>query len=193
MTSGLTLEVVPSVRATSVQMSPESRNEIGRYERRAPELTLTYMDSLVRSGSVERRPVTAEDHVAEGDGRHAPGEGYAAAEYCGDYGSVNLQNAGHDLKAAALEHGDRNEQQSNERVRQRPQVSDQSEVPRVVAPQRRQAVNSRPRVSGPIQSIAITMTSETTIQVAIASGSAHPASWSAPTTKGVIAPSAAPA
>src|SRR5262245_10692544 len=55
------------------------------------------------------------------------------------------------------------------------------------------ARNLRPRVSGPIQSIAITITNEETMQTAIAWGSFHPATWRAPTTKGVSAPSAAPA
>jgi hypothetical protein len=132
VTPGLTLEVVPSIRAASVQMSPEPRNEISGDERRSPQLTLAHMGSLVRSGGVERHPVASQDHVAEGDSRRAPGDRYAAAEYCRDEGPVNLQDAGHDLEAAPLEHGDRNEQQSNERVRQRPQVSDQTERPRVV-------------------------------------------------------------
>jgi hypothetical protein len=92
------------------------------------------MDSLVRSGSVERHLIASEDDVAEGDCRRAAGYRYAAAEYCGDERPVNLQDTAHDLKAAPLEHGDRNEQQSNERIRQRPQVSDQTEVPRVVVP-----------------------------------------------------------
>ena len=65
MTPGLTLEVIPSIRAASLQMSPQPRNEIGGDEPRSPELTLAHMDSLVRSGSVERHPVASQDHVAE--------------------------------------------------------------------------------------------------------------------------------
>jgi hypothetical protein len=81
------------------------------------------MDPLVRPSRVKSLAMACHHNVPKRDGGGAAAYGYAIPQNGGDEWPVDFQHSADDLQSAARQHGTRDEQQAEERIRQRPQVS----------------------------------------------------------------------
>src|SRR5262249_52701926 len=133
---GFALEDVVEIRGLTLEQRDQRRDPVGGEEEEPPALALSDMNPFVLPGGFEGLAVTSEHDMAERHRRGAAAEEGAASKKEMDESAENFQYAVYNLDTAAADKRGGDEEKTDERCGEGPEVHKESAHETIVVARR---------------------------------------------------------